>query len=365
MSLQLENVSLTVNGQAHLFPANLALSAGSMNVLLGPTLSGKTSLMRLMAGLDTPSTGKVIWQGDDVTGVKVQRRDIAMVYQQFINYPSMTVYENIASPLRLKKQPENDINAAVMKTADLLRLGPFLQKKPLALSGGQQQRCALARALVKQSGLVLLDEPLANLDYKLREELRAEIPKLFSDSGAVFVYATTEPEEALLLGGNTVTLWQGKITQFDTSSSVYHRPENRVTANVFSSPPMNFFDAKKEGTLINLGGTSYTPQYACHRDLPTGSYSAGFRPNHLVLTPESPDSLRFDTTLISTEITGSETFLHLRHGQQHWVSLLEGIHDLTPGSSLDVFVSPAHLYFFNDSDKTAAFAPYTQALKAF
>ena len=364
MSLQLENVSLTVNGQPHIHPSHLNLAAGSMNVLLGPTLSGKTSLMRLMAGLDVPSTGKILWRGDDVTGVKVQKRDIAMVYQQFINYPSMTVFENIASPLRLRKKPESEIITAVKKTADLLKLGAFLQKKPLELSGGQQQRCALARALVKQSGLVLLDEPLANLDYKLREELRTEIPKMFADSGAVFVYATTEPEEALLLGGNTVTLWQGAITQFDTSTRVYHRPKNLVTANVFSSPPMNFLDAKKEGLLISLGENSYNPLDPGHIKLTAGVYRVGFRPNHLMLEPKNSESLRFSTILKSTEITGSETFLHLQHQQQHWVSLLHGIHHLTPGVSIDVFVDPAHLYFFDAMGQTAALAPYTQSLKS-
>ena len=134
--------------------------------------------MRLMAGLDVPNAGKVIWGGKDVTGMRVQDRGVAMVYQQFINYPSMTVYENIASPMRLLKQSADQIDAAVKKAADLMKLTPFLDRKPLALSGGQQQRCALARALVKDAGLVLLDEPLANLDYKLREELRAEIPKI-------------------------------------------------------------------------------------------------------------------------------------------------------------------------------------------
>jgi ABC-type sugar transport systems, ATPase components len=132
-----------------------------------------------------------------------------MVYQQFINYPSMTVYDNIASPLRLMGKSKAEIDVGVKQAAALMQLEPMLDRKPLELSGGQQQRCALARALVKNAGLVLLDEPLANLDYKLREELRVEIPKIFEESGAVFVYATTEPEEALLLGGNTATMWRG------------------------------------------------------------------------------------------------------------------------------------------------------------
>ena len=210
MSIELQSVSRVVKGQTYIHPTSLTLENGTMNVLLGPTLSGKTSLMRLMAGLDQPTTGGIFWQGKDVTGMRVQDRKVAMVYQQFINYPGMTVYDNIASPLRLIGKSIAEIDRAVREVAEMLKLTPMLQRKPLELSGGQQQRCALARALVKEAGLVLLDEPLANLDYKLREELRAEIPRIFEKSGAIFVYATTEPEEALLLGGNTAALWQGR-----------------------------------------------------------------------------------------------------------------------------------------------------------
>ena len=174
MALTLERVTKVVNGRTHIHATSLTLEKGTMNVLLGPTLAGKTSMMRLMAGLDQPTAGRLLWNGTDVTGMRVQDRAVAMVYQQFINYPAFTVYENIASPMRLMGKPKAEIEAAVASTAELLGLTPMLQRKPLELSGGQQQRCALARALVKGAGLVLLDEPLANLDYKLREELRAE-----------------------------------------------------------------------------------------------------------------------------------------------------------------------------------------------
>ncbi|MDA1153590.1 MAG: ABC transporter ATP-binding protein, partial [Proteobacteria bacterium] len=229
MSLVLDGVSKVVEGQNHITPTDLTLERGTMNVLLGPTSSGKTTLMRLMAGLDVPATGRVVWEGRDVTGMRVQDRKVAMVYQQFINYPSMTVYDNIASPLKLMGLNRSEIDRKVREAADLMQLGPLLDRKPLELSGGQQQRVALARALVKDAGLVLLDEPLANLDYKLREELRAEIPRIFEESGAIFVYATTEPEEALLLGSNVATMWQGKITQFGPTPSVYRQPRDATT----------------------------------------------------------------------------------------------------------------------------------------
>ena len=283
MTLELQGVARSVGGRVHIHATDLTLKNGTMNVLLGPTLSGKTSLMRLMAGLDKPSTGRILWEGRDVTGMKVQDRRVAMVYQQFINYPGLTVYENIASPLRLMGRAQAEIDKAVRATAEMLRLTPMLQRKPLELSGGQQQRCALARALVKGAGLVLLDEPLANLDYKLREELRVEIPRIFEASGAIFVYATTEPEEALLLGGNTATLWEGRVTQFGPTPAVYRLPADARTARVFSDPPMNFVSCRKEAGRLTFGESAHAPAGDVTRDLPDGTFLAGFRANHITL----------------------------------------------------------------------------------
>ncbi len=148
--LELRNISKTVGGATHIHPTNLVLPRGSLNVLLGPTLSGKTSLMRLMAGLDKPSEGSILFDGQDVTGMPVQKRNVAMVYQQFINYPALTVYENIASPMRIAGKPQSEIDSEVRKAADLLKLTPYLDRTPLNLSGGQQQRTAIARAIVKR-----------------------------------------------------------------------------------------------------------------------------------------------------------------------------------------------------------------------
>jgi len=378
VSLQLENLSLTVDGQPHIYTTNLTLEKSTMNVLLGPTLSGKTSLMRLMAGLDKPTTGRILWNDQDVTNTRVQDRDIAMVYQQFINYPSMSVYENIASPLKLMKKSKAEIDKRVKKSADMMKLGPYLDRKPLELSGGQQQRCALARALVKGSGLVLLDEPLANLDYKLREELRAEIPKIFAESGAIFVYATTEPEEALLLGGNTATLNAGRITQFSKTSSVYHQPQDTITAKTFSNPPMNFLKLRKKDTTITLGSSVQSEDFTAKNErqdqmatnstlttsslhfdgLADGDYIAGFRPNHLELSQQSPESIAFNATLKITEITGSETFLHMQYDDDHWVGLVHGIHDLTLGENIQVFLDPSHIYTFDLAGKIVSSASY-------
>lgn len=362
MSLVLEGVSKVVNGQTHIYPTDLELQAGTMNVLLGPTSSGKTSLMRLMAGLDVPNSGKVIWNDRDVTGMRVQDRGVAMVYQQFINYPSMTVYDNIASPMRLLRQTAAQIDVAVKKAADLMKLAPeLLDRKPLELSGGQQQRCALARALVKDAGLVLLDEPLANLDYKLREELRAEIPKIFEEAGSIFVYATTEPEEALLLGGNTAAMWEGKITQFGKTPTVYRQPVNATTARVFSDPPMNFLNIRKSGDRLIFGDGQAAAASGAFASLDDGNYVAGFRPNHLELTKQGADALEFTGKLQVTEITGSETFVHLDHHGENWVGLIHGVKDLQIGASLIVYLDPRHIYIFAEDGTSVAPASYATA----
>ncbi|WP_102108319.1 ABC transporter ATP-binding protein [Oceaniglobus roseus] len=361
MTLQLENVSKTVGASVHIHPTDLTLQKGTMNVLLGPTLSGKTSLMRLMAGLDQPATGRILWQGEDVTGQRVQDRKVAMVYQQFINYPSMTVYDNIASPLRLMGVDKAEIDRRVRATADLMKLGPMLQRKPLELSGGQQQRCALARALVKDAGLVLLDEPLANLDYKLREELRVEIPRIFEESGAIFVYATTEPEEALLLGGNTATLWEGRVTQFGPTPKVYRQPVDATTARVFSDPPMNFVAVTKSGETLRFGEGQTGAVPPSMRDIADGRYIAGFRPSHLEIQSHDADAIAFDATLSVTELTGAETFLHLAFQNETWVGLVHGIHKLTPGQGIRVYLAPRHVYLFDSDGRLVLPAPYAQA----
>ena len=366
MTLELQGASRAVGGRVHIYPTSLTLQRGTMNVLLGPTLSGKTSLMRLMAGLDRPDTGRILWQGRDVTGLRVQDRGIAMVYQQFINYPGLTVYENIASPLRILRRPGAEIDRRVREVAEMLRLTPMLARRPLELSGGQQQRCALARALVKGAGLVLLDEPLANLDYKLREELRIEIPRIFEASGAIFVYATTEPEEALLLGGNTATLSQGRVTQFGPTPEVYRQPVDATTARVFSDPPMNFIPVVKQGGRISFGADQHMAAAEALAALPDGHYQAGFRANHLSLHRPSASAVEFVTTLGVTEITGSETFVHLDplagpDGDNRWVGLIEGVHPLPVGESLSVWLEPRHIYLFDAEGRLAAPASYARA----
>ncbi|KQT26901.1 MAG: ABC transporter ATP-binding protein [Bradyrhizobium sp.] len=355
MTVTLDHVTRTVEGVPHIRDVSLTLESGTLNVLLGPTLSGKTSIMRLLAGLDKPTTGKVVVNGKDVTGADVRQRSVAMVYQQFINYPSLTVYENIASPLRVQRKPRDEIEARVAEAAKLLRLEPFLRRTPLQLSGGQQQRTAIARALVKGADLVLLDEPLANLDYKLREELRAELPRIFEASGAIFVYATTEPTEALLLGGNTVCMWEGQALQIGETTNVYRRPQTLRVAQVFSDPPLNLVGIeKKNGQVAYAGGTASSPASGLYAGLADGAYRVGFRAHQLGLANGQTDRHAFHATVTVTEITGSESFVHLTRDGSNWVAVLHGVHEFEPGQTLDAVLDPNDVFVFDAADRLVA-----------
>ncbi len=354
MTVTLDHVSREVDGIPHIRDVSLTLESGTLNVLLGPTLSGKTSIMRLLAGLDKPTSGRVLVDGRDVTGLDVRQRSVAMVYQQFINYPSLTVYENIASPLRVQGRPRAEIETRVADAARLLRLEPFLKRTPLQLSGGQQQRTAIARALVKGADLVLLDEPLANLDYKLREELRAELPRIFEASGAIFVYATTEPTEALLLGGNTVCMWEGKALQVGETANVYRQPQTLRVAQVFSDPPLNIVGIEKKSGQVAYAGGIAAPATGLYAGLGDGAYRVGFRAHQLELANGIPGRHAFHATVTVTEITGSESFVHLTRDGSNWVAVMHGVHEFEPGETLDAVLDPDNIFVFDAADRLVA-----------
>lgn len=354
MSLVLDKVSITVAGGTVIESVSLALQRGVMNVLLGPTLAGKTTLMRLMAGLDQPTSGRLLLDGQDVTGVPVRRRSVAMVYQQFVNYPNLTVFENIASPLRVAKRPAAEIKARVQHAASLLRLDNMLQRMPAQLSGGQQQRTAIARALVKRADLVLLDEPLANFDYKLREELREQLPPIFAETNAVLVYATTEPTEALLLGGETATVWQGRVTQLGATATVYRQPDNIVAivaARVFSDPPLNELAVSKQGATVMMRSGRPMPAIGVLANLPDKDYQIGFRCDDVRLGVTGPGLLPFPDTVSVTELSGLESFVHIDVDIGSWVCLVRGVHDWQPGAAAEVAVDMHRAMVFDITGK--------------
>jgi glycerol transport system ATP-binding protein len=347
MSVRLENVSVVSAGETIIDNVNLAFERGTMNVLLGVTLSGKTTLMRLMAGLDKPSSGRVFAADSDVTGTPVRKRSVAMVYQQFINYPSLTVYENIASPLRVARLAQAEVDTRVREAARVLGLEPLLDRLPAQLSGGQQQRTAIARAIVKGAELVLMDEPLANLDYKLREELREELPRILKQSGAVLVYATTEPLEALLLGGNTATLSKGRVIQFGPTADVYHHPNHIESARVFSDPPLNEIAIVKREGVIQFGDFHHAPSVGLLSGIADGAYTLAFRADAMSLTEAWPNSLKFDGRISVAEISGSESFVHVESPHGVLVCVEPGVSARQPGQPVTLYVDATRVFVFD------------------
>jgi len=348
MQLTLERVTKKVGAQTWLYEQSIAPRSGAVTVLLGATQAGKTSLMRLMAGLDTPSDGKVLVDGKDVTGMPVRERNVAMVYQQFINYPSLTVAANIASPLKLRK--EKDIDTKVRALADKLHIGMFLDRLPAELSGGQQQRVALARALAKNAPLMLLDEPLVNLDYKLREGLREELTQLFSSGDSTVIYATTEPGEALLLGGYTAVMDAGELLQYGPTAEVFHAPKSLRVARAFSDPPMNLLAG-----MATHAGVQLTGGPMLRIPLPTtvsGPVTVGLRSSALNVNAGAGD-IALPGTVELAEISGSDTFVHVDTAIGELVAQLTGVHRFDLGASITLNFNAAHAYVFDVAGQLA------------
>ncbi|MBW2409489.1 MAG: ABC transporter ATP-binding protein [Deltaproteobacteria bacterium] len=349
MGLSLRNIDKIVGREVYLKDINLEFETGTRNVLLGRTLAGKTSLLRIMAGIDRPSHGKILINGKDTTGVWVRKRSVAMVYQQFINYPSLTVYKNIASPLQVSGVPKAEIDRRVRKTAKMLRIEDLLDRLPAELSGGQQQRIAIARALVKDAQLLLLDEPLVNLDYKLREELRFELQEIFERREAIVVYTSTEPTEALMLGGNVVVIDEGRILQTGPTPEVYHNPATTRVAEVFSDPPINFINGSVQDGTARLGGKIRFPLIDHLQSLSTAQYRFGVRSNHLFLSRTNAEDAEIRTKVELAEINGSETFIHAHYNGSRLVVQEDGVHPYRMGTEISIYVHPSSFFVFDEA----------------
>jgi glycerol transport system ATP-binding protein len=346
VTLELRNVVKRVGAQTHIHETSVCLANEGFNILLGTTLAGKTTLMELMAGLNRPTAGEIWFDGRNVTAVPVRKRNVSMVYQQFINYPNLSVYDNIASPLRIARMKRAHIKERVHRMAELLRLTPMLGRRPIELSGGQQQRTALARALVKDADLVLLDEPLANLDFKLREELRDELPRLFAGRRCTVVFATSDPTEALLLGGHIATLHEGRVTQFGPTRDVYRKPANLRTAQVFSDPALNTAPVIKQGTRLVLSDSVHWQSSSAVRALPDGPYTLGVRPHHVSPVPIAAGGVALQGRVRITELSGSESVIHFDHGPLAWMSQSHGVHDLGVGLTSTFHLDVARCMYF-------------------
>ena len=311
-----------------------AWKAARLNVLLGPTLSGKTSLMRLMAGLDKPTPGRVLVDGKDVTGAHVRDRSVAMVYQQFINYPTLTVYENIASPLRVAGHPEAEIEREVKEAARLLKLEPLLDRTPLELSGGQQQRTAIARAIVKRA--------VARAPRRAARQSRLQAARGIARGTAAASSRRPAPSSSMRRPSRTRRCCSaaarrrcGKAASRSSGRTplVYRRPDDLVTAQVFSDPPMNVMPIEKRGPSVALptgetvagdGRPRRHPQRPLHRRLSSQSAVALARP--------APDAIRLPGTVAVTEISGSESFVHVEYAGLRFVALTAGVHEVEPGA---------------------------------
>jgi glycerol transport system ATP-binding protein len=347
--LQLADVSFRAGSETWLYPCSLSLTGGGINVLLGATRAGKTTLLRILAGLERPSSGRLLCGDRDLTGTPVRQRSVAMVYQQFINYPSLTVFENIASPLTVAGVSAAEIRSQVATLAEMLHLGPLLSRYPAQLSGGQQQRVALARALARDAELLLLDEPLVNLDYKLREELRAELTQIFAQRRTIVVYATTEPQEALQLGGYTYLLNEGRLLQSGPTLDVFRRPATLEAACAFSDPPLNLIRGKIDtvsGNMQLADGSVFRLPLTLLSKLPAAA-TFGLRPHHLTLMPRDAAQCCLSGQVQLAEISGSETYVHVSAGGGSLIAQLPGVHQFVLGEDCTLYFEPTDLLCFD------------------
>ncbi|MDZ7669699.1 MAG: ABC transporter ATP-binding protein [Gammaproteobacteria bacterium] len=287
---------------------------------LGRNRSGKTGLCRLIAGLEAAGGGSIVLDGQDITRQPPGARSVALVYQAFVNYPNLTVFENIASPLRAQRRPRAEVRERVSAIAAQLQLAPLLERLPAQLSGGQQQRLAIGRALAKSARVLLLDEPLVNLDYKLREALEYELRAMLHAEGLTVIYTTSDPRDAFNLADEVVLLDDHRIVQAGAPLEVYQRPCTPAAAELMSDPGVNRF--RDGGTLCVV------------------------RPEHLTLTPESDAARQFDLAVLGVETNGSETYLHGTMADDHWVAKLQGLHRVEAGQRVSVYAPEEALLRF-------------------
>nr|WP_107911077.1 ABC transporter ATP-binding protein [Streptomyces chartreusis] len=344
MNLSTTDLCLTVDGVDHLKNVTATFQPGRLHTIIGRTMAGKTTLLRALAGLQKVDSGSLTRAGADFLKTPVWRRDIAMVYQQFINYPHLNVYDNVAFPLKRAGLSRDEVKQRVRQSLASVGLADAEKRKPSQLSGGQQQRVAMARALARGTGILLLDEPLANLDYKLREQLRDEFKALFSDRGdAIVIYTTTEPAEAMMLGDVVLVMHEGRILQIGTPQEVFERPATTRVASIINDPPMNIFAGRLEGGQVTVAGFQATHVSAHLADLPDGAYQFGLRATDVSLASSGVEG---EVTFV--EISGSETFVHVVVGGTPFVVQIEGIHDVALGDLVRLRLRPDRLFAFDE-----------------
>ncbi len=311
------NLQVTEQGVVAVQEFNLDIADKEFIVLVGPSGCGKSTTLRMVAGLEEISEGELYIDGQLMNDVEPKNRDIAMVFQSYALYPHMTVYENMAFPLKLRKTPKDEIDRRVKEAAEILDITQYLDRKPKALSGGQRQRVAIGRAIVREPKVLLMDEPLSNLDAKLRNQMRAEIIKLRQKINTTFMYVTHDQTEAMTLGDRIVIMKDGFIQQIGTPQEVFDHPANLFVAGFIGMPQMNFFSAKllkEDGKYsVSVGGVKVGLPEAkqavlAKRNVGAQEITLGVRPSHISLS-DAPNSLK--ATVDVSEMMGSEVHLHV------------------------------------------------------
>lgn len=356
MALILQNIDIRENGVAHLDNIDLTFRRGGLYTVLGRTLAGKTTLLRTIAGLQQPQQGRLMLHGSDYLQLPVWQRRTAMVYQQFINYPHLTVLANVTFPLRRADVPRAEANQRAREILGRVGLAAFEKRRPGALSGGQQQRVALARALVKRAEILLLDEPLVNLDYKLREQLREDFQNIFEgQDDAIVVYTTTEPAEAIQLGHEMIIMDQGAVIQQGEPLAVFNAPATIRCAEIINDPPMNILNGTIENGDIHLQGgiRLKVPAHMAH--LPHGPYRFGLRAADLRL------GRMIGSKVELSEISGSQTILHLRGDIGAFILYEEGVYQHAIGDTVQVDLNSDRIYSFSVDGDLIAGPPATEA----
>ncbi|SEO97514.1 sn-glycerol 3-phosphate transport system ATP-binding protein [Salinihabitans flavidus] len=328
---------------------DIAIEDGELVVLVGPSGCGKSTILRMIAGLETITTGDLFIAGKRVNDHEPGERDIAMVFQNYALYPHMTVRGNMAYGLRNEGQPKAEIERRIAEAARTLRLEDYLDRKPRQLSGGQRQRVAMGRAIVREPRIFLFDEPLSNLDAKLRTQLRAELKALHRRLGATFVYVTHDQVEAMSLADRIVLMNAGQVEQIGTPLDLYLRPASRFVADFIGSPNMNVFEGVLDGearalTLSGGGSIRFADPLPA---APGARVALGIRPEHLHPGDEGPGRMELTVTFI--EQLGADTVVHgtLGNGREPLAVRLDGVQMREAGASLPLICSPEHIHLFD------------------
>lgn len=349
MGIELRQVSKLTEGVQYIENLDMTVEDETFLAIVAPTFTGKTPLLRLISGIEPPDSGQIFVDGVDVTNVHVRKRNVAMVHQQFVNYPSFTVYENIASPLRVARVDKKEIDRRVREVAEQLKITPLLDRYPEEVSGGQQQRVAIARALVKDARIVLLDEPLGNLDYKLREDLRVELKNLAAQRGSIFIYATPEPIDALTMASHVAIMHDRQIIQYGAMQDVYLRPNHIKSGEYFSDPPMNFFACHVDGTHAIISDEFKIPLADMDLSLSSGTYMLGIRPHHITVVESESDKtgVLVNAVVELSEIVGSDTTLHLVHNGLNFIALSQAFETYQLDQHITVNFDPRQIHVFD------------------